>query len=87
VRRYTVRLEVRADRPPTREEIEALEGGRHGVITVGRPRSRRLEVHLTMRGVDVVGVLARAVHHVLDRLPGEVVAAEVAASVRSVPRS
>jgi hypothetical protein len=86
VRRYRVRLELRAARVPSPGQVEALSGGRHQTVVASRPRSRRLEVQLTLDGVDVVGVMARATHHVLDRIPGEVVAAEVAQVVRPVRR-
>lgn len=87
MRRYRVHLDLRAARVPTQDQVEVLTGGRHQTVVVSRPRSRRLEVRLTLDGVDVVGVLARATHHVLDRIPGEIVAAEVAQVVRPVRRS
>jgi hypothetical protein len=74
---YTVRLQVRADRPLTVEQLEQLDGGRHEVRAMGRQRGVTLDVTLTMPGGDVVGALARSLNAVLDVVPGTVRCAEV----------
>jgi hypothetical protein len=86
-RPYLVRLSLRLQRVPTDEELGSLEDGPHKVATSRRPHSRRIDVELTMRGIDVLGVDTRATHHVLERLPpAEVVSAEIAPAVRAMLR-
>jgi hypothetical protein len=77
VPRYAVKLEVRANRPLTRQQIDELAGGRHEVRAMGGPRTTTLIVSLTIVGGDVAGALARALNVVLDRVPGEVRHAEL----------
>jgi hypothetical protein len=72
VPRYAVKLEVRTNRPLTRQQIDDLAGGRHEVRAMGRPRTTTLLVSLTIAGGDVAGALARALNVVLDQVPGEV---------------
>lgn len=77
VPRYAVRLQVHADRPLTQQQLEALDGGPHGLQANGRPRARKLTVDLTIAGGDVAGALARSLNVVLDQVPGDVRHAEV----------
>ena len=74
---YAVRLEVRADRPLSQAQLDQLDTGQHELVAAGKPRSRTLNVSLTMAGGDVVGALARSLNVVLDIVPGEVQLAEV----------
>jgi len=77
VPRYAVRMEIRADRPLKREELERLAGAGHEIQVAGEPRRRMLAVSLVMSGGDVVGALARSMNVVLDEVAGEVRYAEV----------
>jgi hypothetical protein len=80
-------LEVRTDKPLAQAQLDTLarlETGVHGLLAIGKARSRTLSVSLTMSGGDVVGALARSLNVVLDVVPGTVRLAEV---VERVPHS
>jgi hypothetical protein len=74
---FAVRMEIRTDRPLTQAQLDGLDGGRHELLAIGKPRTRTLSVSLTMDGGDVVGALARSMNVILDDVPGEVRHAEV----------